>query len=323
MHVGDAGAAGALTGSPDTAGTFSSTTPGSVALPQDFVSTSMALGEELWFKAASGKTGVLIGEQNAALTGSPTHWAPMLWVGTDGKLRGQIWFATSPNIGPMASTARVDDGQWHHVVLSASVDHQELYLDHVLIGSVTGRTIGHVDMRYAFVGNGRTASNWPGTPAAAGNFPFGGQIDDVAFYRHPMTQAEVDAHWNARTGSIRMNSVVEPWAVGIASPITGSTGKCLDIVNSGTTDGTAVQMYTCNGTGAQSWTWQADGTVRGLGKCLDVAGGATANGSNWSSGPATERRARSGRARRPACGARPPVGALTSPPPTRPTERGR
>jgi hypothetical protein len=57
--------------------------------------------------------------------------------------------------------------------------------------------------------------------------------------------------------------------------ITGS-GKCVDISGAGTADGTKIQLYTCNGTGAQIWTVSGT-TLRALGKCMDVAGGATAD----------------------------------------------
>jgi type 1 glutamine amidotransferase len=57
--------------------------------------------------------------------------------------------------------------------------------------------------------------------------------------------------------------------------ITGS-GKCVDVSGAGTADGTKIQLYTCNGTGAQSWTVSGT-TLRALGKCMDVAGGATAD----------------------------------------------
>ncbi|MFB7248262.1 glycosyl hydrolase [Streptomyces populi] len=56
-------------------------------------------------------------------------------------------------------------------------------------------------------------------------------------------------------------------------------GKCLDVDNAGTTDGTKVQLWTCNNTGAQKWTVAADGTVKALGKCLDVSGGGSADGT--------------------------------------------
>jgi type 1 glutamine amidotransferase len=62
-------------------------------------------------------------------------------------------------------------------------------------------------------------------------------------------------------------------------PIVGLAGKCLDVAGSGTADGTKVQLYRCNGTGAQRWTVTPNGTAKALGKCLDVAGGGTVNGT--------------------------------------------
>ncbi|GAA0448960.1 hypothetical protein Ade02nite_57800 [Paractinoplanes deccanensis] len=61
--------------------------------------------------------------------------------------------------------------------------------------------------------------------------------------------------------------------------ITGIAGKCVDIAGASSANGTAVQLYDCNGTTAQNWTVGTDGTIRGLGKCLDVAAAGTANGS--------------------------------------------
>jgi hypothetical protein len=40
-----------------------------------------------------------------------------------------------------------------------------------------------------------------------------------------------------------------------------------------------VQLYDCNGTAAQQWTLGSDGTVRALGKCLDVTNQSTADGA--------------------------------------------
>ncbi|MGW3462286.1 lectin [Streptomyces olivaceoviridis] len=61
--------------------------------------------------------------------------------------------------------------------------------------------------------------------------------------------------------------------------ITGLAGKCLDVAGAGSADGTAVQLYDCNGTSAQQWTVGGDGTIRALGKCLDVTGNSTADGA--------------------------------------------
>ncbi|MEU4692266.1 glycosyl hydrolase family 18 protein [Actinoplanes sp. NPDC023714] len=61
--------------------------------------------------------------------------------------------------------------------------------------------------------------------------------------------------------------------------ITGIAGKCVDIAGANSANGTAVQLYDCNGTSAQTWTVGADGTIRALGKCLDVNAAGTTNGS--------------------------------------------
>ncbi|MDX6740611.1 ThuA domain-containing protein [Actinocorallia sp. A-T 12471] len=60
--------------------------------------------------------------------------------------------------------------------------------------------------------------------------------------------------------------------------VTGLAGKCLDVRAAATADGTQIQIYTCNGTAAQSWT-RVGQTVRALGKCLDVNGAGTADGT--------------------------------------------
>jgi 1-phosphatidylinositol phosphodiesterase len=59
----------------------------------------------------------------------------------------------------------------------------------------------------------------------------------------------------------------------------GIAGKCLDAYNNGNTNGTVVDLYTCNGSAAQIWTPEPDGTLRINGLCLDVAGAATATGT--------------------------------------------
>ncbi|WP_406176839.1 ricin-type beta-trefoil lectin domain protein [Streptomyces sp. NBC_00996] len=61
--------------------------------------------------------------------------------------------------------------------------------------------------------------------------------------------------------------------------ITGLAGKCLDVAGANSANGTAVQLYDCNGTAAQQWTVGSDGSIRALGKCLDVTGNSTANGA--------------------------------------------
>ncbi|MEU7299567.1 ThuA domain-containing protein [Streptomyces sp. NPDC007189] len=78
------------------------------------------------------------------------------------------------------------------------------------------------------------------------------------------------------------------WAAGQSGPVTppptvtgpihGYGGKCVDVAGAGTANGTAVQLYDCNGSSAQNWT-VGDGRLTALGKCMDVTGAGTANGT--------------------------------------------
>ncbi|BCJ54335.1 endo-1,3-beta-glucanase [Actinoplanes sp. NBRC 14428] len=55
------------------------------------------------------------------------------------------------------------------------------------------------------------------------------------------------------------------------------SGRCIDIPGANPADGSRLQMWDCNGSDAQKWTPQADGTLRAMGKCMDPAGGALGN----------------------------------------------
>jgi non-reducing end alpha-L-arabinofuranosidase len=61
----------------------------------------------------------------------------------------------------------------------------------------------------------------------------------------------------------------------------GSLGRCLDIVGNGTANGTAVQLWDCDGAGGQNWVQQGNGSLLNpqSGRCLDDPSGNTANGT--------------------------------------------
>lgn len=65
----------------------------------------------------------------------------------------------------------------------------------------------------------------------------------------------------------------------VTTALVGYQGLCLDLTSDNNTDGTAVDIYTCNGTNGQQWTEEPNGTIQAAGKCLDVTGGGTANGT--------------------------------------------
>ncbi|HVK24947.1 MAG TPA: PQQ-dependent sugar dehydrogenase [Actinokineospora sp.] len=69
---------------------------------------------------------------------------------------------------------------------------------------------------------------------------------------------------------------VDSFTLAAAGPVLGVGDKCVDVAGGATGDGTKVQLWSCNGTGSQTWAPSGQ-TFRALGKCLDVAGAGTAN----------------------------------------------
>ncbi|MEU3342122.1 ricin-type beta-trefoil lectin domain protein [Streptomyces sp. NPDC002144] len=59
----------------------------------------------------------------------------------------------------------------------------------------------------------------------------------------------------------------------------GVAGKCLDVGNGSSANGTPADIAPCNGSNGQQWSSLSDGTLRALGKCLDATGRGTANGT--------------------------------------------
>jgi beta-glucosidase len=64
-----------------------------------------------------------------------------------------------------------------------------------------------------------------------------------------------------------------------ATPLVGYDGLCLDLASDSNTNGSVVDVYTCNGTNGQEWTEEANGTVHADGNCLDVSSGGTTSGT--------------------------------------------
>jgi hypothetical protein len=60
------------------------------------------------------------------------------------------------------------------------------------------------------------------------------------------------------------------WTINPAGghPIKGEHGKCLDDHGSVTTNGNKIDIWTCNGTAAQKWTYNSNSTLSVLGGCL-------------------------------------------------------
>jgi serine/threonine-protein kinase len=155
-----------------------------VPLPDNLVRKSTTLSVETWFKTKAG--GVMFGYQKGPYpTGAGEH-VPIVYVGTDGLLRGEVWWSSAPTF---ASKAPVNDDRWHHVclVVDGAAKKQHLYLDGTLLGTHTGE-IKHLSMADNQLGTG-ISSGWPG-----GNpnwFFYSGALAEFRFWSRPLTAEEV------------------------------------------------------------------------------------------------------------------------------------
>ncbi|MEU8110447.1 RHS repeat-associated core domain-containing protein [Nonomuraea muscovyensis] len=187
------GQPGALEGSTDTAAGF---TTSSVMLPSNILARLRdRVSIEAWFKTK--QHGMIFSASNSGFAG------PALYVGTDGRLRGQlgeIWNGSAWTYTPIASPAAVTDDRWHHVVLNVADGKQKLFLDGQPVGEVSGR----LDSEYresAYLGGSYRANSWgdiPGGPNITGTWSFVGSMDEFALYNKPLSEAEIQAHFEAK-----------------------------------------------------------------------------------------------------------------------------
>ncbi len=196
------GSDGAVAGTSDKAAAFDGTNS-YVELPEDTLRTSTSLTTELWFKTT--KPGVLVGFQDGRLTdGQPGDWTPALSVNSAGKLVGQYW---TGKVQPLVSGNAVTDDTWHHAALTAAGTTQSLYLDGVLVGSLTG-PIDHRKQSFTYLGAGYSSEGWDGQ--AAGVRHFTGLMDEVAVYHQSLDATTVAEHYRARGVSGRLTKVTMP-----------------------------------------------------------------------------------------------------------------
>ncbi|GHF66160.1 hypothetical protein GCM10010218_54560 [Streptomyces mashuensis] len=196
------GAAGAVSGTSDKGAAFDGGNS-YVELPEDTLRTSTFLTTELWFKTT--KPGVLVGFQDGRLAdGEPNDWTPALSIDMSGKLVGQYW---TGRVQPIVSKGAVTDDTWHHAALTAAGTTQSLYLDGVLIGSLTG-PIDHRRQSFTYLGAGYSSTGWDGQTSGVRHFA--GLMDEVAIYHQSLDATTVAEHYRARSSTGRLTKVTLP-----------------------------------------------------------------------------------------------------------------
>ncbi|MFD4789482.1 ricin-type beta-trefoil lectin domain protein [Streptomyces sp. NPDC058459] len=101
---------------------------------------------------------------------------------------------------------------------------------------------------------------------------------------------ETDWSWNPNRRTVTVSTTALPLDTRHTVALTGSATtnpasgevigageRCLDVKGGATADGTALQLWGCNHSAAQTFAHATDDTLRVLGKCVTVTGGATGN----------------------------------------------
>ncbi|MFY1651162.1 LamG-like jellyroll fold domain-containing protein [Solwaraspora sp. WMMB762] len=206
-------------------------------LPGDLVADGQYQTVSMWFRTTA-VNGVLFGYSAAPVTAgtTPTTYVPALYVGSDGKLRGQFWQGNAA--AAITTAAPVNDGDWHHVALAGAGSTQTLYLDGVAQGSLGGIIMQLPDNAdNIHVGAGFIGGNWPGhqnsgvSPAAASYFS--GSISDVAFHNQALPAATVAALHTAGTRTHPVLSTVTRPTGGVTAQVTyqGTTGRVATVTD--------------------------------------------------------------------------------------------
>ncbi|MET7787141.1 lectin [Streptomyces sp900116325] len=147
-------------------------------------------------------------------------------------------------------------------------------------------TMGHLT-KFVRPGAQRIASTASSTvPNVAWRNPDGSKA--LIAYNGGTSAQQVTVNWGGQKFTYSLpgrTSATFTWSgspsgsTGASGVLSGPAGKCLDVAGGSSADGTAVQLYDCNGSAAQRWTVAANGSIQALGSCLDVTSASTADGA--------------------------------------------
>ncbi|HVV73216.1 MAG TPA: LamG domain-containing protein, partial [Verrucomicrobiae bacterium] len=145
---------------------------------------------EFWFQTTA--SGVILGQQdlppfNSDLGGS----VPAIYIGTNGLLYVEMFWSEAPQL---LSSAPVNDGAFHHVVVTYDGTTEILYLDGLAIGSTPFVQEGYSSAYYYELGTGYTGG-WDETTGDW--FPFQGVLDEPSLYTRALTANEVATLFHA------------------------------------------------------------------------------------------------------------------------------
>jgi hypothetical protein len=189
------GVAGALSNDSNTAVRLSGTSSGQVTSNTNTsvasaTSNPQTFSVEAWFRTTTISGGKLIGLGNSQ-TGTSSNYDRHIYMTSLGRLVFGVWTGSARTI---ISSARYNDGNWHHVVGTLSPAGLALYVDGASVGADPTTTTAQPYEGYWRVG-GDNVNGWPSAPTSAN---FNGTVDEVAVYNYALPATSVAEDFNAR-----------------------------------------------------------------------------------------------------------------------------
>ncbi|WP_410821158.1 family 16 glycosylhydrolase [Micromonospora sp. 050-3] len=158
---------------------------------------------------------------------------------------------------PLADTFHTYRVDWEPNVITWYVDGVQYHrVDPARLGG--SRWV--FDHPFFMILNVAVGGNWPGYPDGSTQFPQQMLVDYVR-----VSSYTSGGGGDPTPGTNRIRGA--------------QSGRCIDIPGANPVEGAKLQIWDCNTTAAQSWTFASDGTVRAMGKCMDPAWAGTANGT--------------------------------------------
>ena len=202
---------------------------------------------QVWIRTTGTTGGRLLGFGDLQ-TGNSGHRDRHIYMDSAGHVIFGVR-AQNNTLRTLASPGTYRDGLWHQVTATMGPGGMRLYVDAAQVGSRTDTTQGEAYLGYWRVG-GDSMGGWPSAPTGTNvNFP-NGYVDEVAIYPTALTQAQIQAQYQARLGGPANQP---PSAVFNATP----NGLSVSVNGSASSDPDgSISAY--------SWNW-GDGTPNGSG----------------------------------------------------------
>jgi RHS repeat-associated protein len=215
-----------------------------VYLPADLVSSGSNQSVSLWFKS-SGGSGVLYGQSwdPSTTPGTTGAYSPTIYLGTDGKVRGE--FPAARVAGALGSLLGAGSGRC---------------LD------VTGNTAADGALLQIYDCNGGPNQQFTLTSSGELRVTTGGAtkcVDAVGGLTDSGTAIQV---WTCNGGTN------QKWFIGADGLISGqASGRCLDVWTNATANTSPIKLYDCfdNRPGNQSWFASAQTPMESTGSLAD------------------------------------------------------